>query len=386
MTYLLQQRPLPARTAVHMPLVRLGDLVRKPHHVPARLGLPLAPLAAHLCDPVEADRVLGHAVGDALRVDQERLGAQVVDGVARLVVVWVERDAGLAAEERGLFHRLEFLGASEQPARGDPVLQECGVVGAAREDGGHRGHALVLEEVLKVLLDRVRPRGPREVERAAVPVVDAQHVVGRGDHVEVEVGADLCDLGGGAPERAVDALEVVVGTEEPEFLGRPEAEADGVLDLVLGEGFGDGEDADGARAVVVDAGAGEDRVGVAAEDEDVGLVARFGLGDDVVRGAVFGDGVDVEGGGDGAVGEEREERAAGFLGDANGGCVVAYAAERAGKVAGDVVVDYGPDGAGGFREAGFLAKGTGASLNEGDVSRDFSGIVRCVAANIGDFD
>jgi hypothetical protein len=42
----------------------------------------------------------------------------------------------------------------------------------------------------------------------------------------------------------------VVRAEQAKLLGAPEGEAHGVLDAELGERLGDGEDADGAGAVV----------------------------------------------------------------------------------------------------------------------------------------
>jgi len=85
-------------------------------------------------------------------------------------------------------------------------------------------------------------------------------LTGTCDHVEVEICSDLLDLGRAAAIGAVDAAEVGLGTQQSVLFGAPEGEADGVLDLELCEGFGDLEHANGARAIVVDARAGEDRV------------------------------------------------------------------------------------------------------------------------------
>jgi hypothetical protein len=74
----------------------------------------------------------------------------------------------------------------------------------------------------------------------------------------------------------------VVAAEQAEFFSCPEAEADGVVDGVAGELLGDFEDADDAGAVVVDAWAGEDGVGMAADNEDGVFVAADGLGDNVL--------------------------------------------------------------------------------------------------------
>ena len=103
-------------------------------------------------------------------------------------------------------------------------------------------------------------------------------VVGGGDHVEVEVGADLERLLGG------EALDEVGRAEKARLLSGPEAEGDGVLHVVLGECLGNVEDTDGAAAVVVDTGSSADGVGVGTEGELVVLVTTLAGGQDVVGG------------------------------------------------------------------------------------------------------
>lgn len=182
-----------------------------PQHLRA-IGIPPALLVIDGRQAIEAKRILGHRVGNGLRVEQEGVHGQVVDGVADLVVVDVVGDADLAAEQRGLLLRLGHLGAREEAARRDAVLDEGRVVGAAREFRGDRRAALGLVEVFKVLLDDVRAGGAGQVEGVAVAVVDAEDVVGAGDlwnelvlrewvqdtraqsltyHVKVEIGTHL---------------------------------------------------------------------------------------------------------------------------------------------------------------------------------------------------
>ena len=46
---------------------------------------------------------------------------------------------------------------------------------------------------------------PGHVEGGAVAIVDCINVIGRGDHVEIEVGADVGELAGG------ERLEIICG-------------------------------------------------------------------------------------------------------------------------------------------------------------------------------
>jgi hypothetical protein len=62
---------------------------------------------------LKAQRILGHTVRNALRVQQIRVFGKVVDIVARLVVARVERRARLAAKHNGFLFRLEDFGAGE---------------------------------------------------------------------------------------------------------------------------------------------------------------------------------------------------------------------------------------------------------------------------------
>ena len=195
-------------TSTILPLHKLRPLL-----APAPLRL------VHSRKRVEAKRVLGNGVSDALRVEQIRVVSQVVDVVALLVVVDIVRDAHLATEELSLGLGLETLGTGEETAGGDAVLDESGVVGSAAELGGNVADAVVVVEVLEVLLDDVGAGGAGEVEGVAVAVVDAVDVVGAGDllmkfslgsfedcagrkeevgmthHVKVEIGPNLGELG-----------------------------------------------------------------------------------------------------------------------------------------------------------------------------------------------
>ncbi len=111
------------------------------------------------------------------------------------------------------------------------------------------------------------PGGPGEPEGGAVAVVDEPHVVGRADHVEVEVQGDVGPLGVG------QAGDVEVRADQARLLGAPPGEAHGVGGLDLAHLLGHLEDGRAARAVVVDAGTGEHRVEVGADHHDVAVVA-----------------------------------------------------------------------------------------------------------------
>jgi hypothetical protein len=76
----------------------------------------------------------------------------------------------------------------------------------------------------------------------------------------------------------------VVATEQAKLLSGPEAKTDRVVDCIAGELFGDLEDANNARAIVVDAGAVKDGIRVATDDKDRILVASDSFGDDVLSG------------------------------------------------------------------------------------------------------
>jgi hypothetical protein len=72
-----------------------------------------------------------HAVAELV----QRLGVEVVRGVARLVVARVVRLTGGAAVDRRLLGGLLALGAAEQAAGGDADVDERAVVRATVERG-----------------------------------------------------------------------------------------------------------------------------------------------------------------------------------------------------------------------------------------------------------
>jgi hypothetical protein len=224
---------------------------------------------------VKRGGVRGDGVGDGAAVDQKGLEVEVVDRVTCPVVVLVKGGARGAPVQGSLCLGLDLLGAREQAARRDADVQEGPVVGAAVELGGLRGQALALKVLLEEGLCLGGSRGAAQVKGGPIAVVDGELVVGRGDHVEVEVQADLVEvLGAGL-------VDVVFGAQQAKLLGGPPGETDGVGDLVLGELKGDLENTDSAGPVVVDARSCLDRVGMGTHEDDVIGVARLGLGDNV---------------------------------------------------------------------------------------------------------
>ena len=333
-------------------------------------------------DGLQALGVSGHGVCRRLGVEQVRVAVDVIHGVAFGVVVLVVGNAGLAAELLRLFLRLDALGAGEQAAGGDVVLDEGLVVGAAVEGGGHEllvGDLAVV--VLEEVLDLGGSRGAGHVEGGSIAVVDHESVVGRRDHVHVEVQADLGLLG------RVEALNVEGAAQQAELLRGPEAEADGVLHLVLGERLGDDKVADDATAVVVDAGAGVDRVAVAAERDDVVGVAGFGLRDDVEGHTVLHLAVDHQAGFNSAVLQLRGERRAIIFGDTHDRGVFAAgvdrSAERAAHGAAFIVVHHHGSCIGSSGQYRLVSEWAGPALNECNLARHAS-VVGLVAADVGD--
>ena len=126
----------------------------------------------------------------------ERRVAQVVDGVAGLVVARVVGDAGGAAVDRRLLSGLDALGAGEQATGGDAVVDEGEVVGASVELGRLGRQPLRGEVVEEHLLDSRRAVGPGGAEGRAVTVVHEADEVRRADHVEVEVHGVLLERPG----------------------------------------------------------------------------------------------------------------------------------------------------------------------------------------------
>ncbi len=102
---------------------------RRRHRLAARH--PLAADAVHRLGRVGERQ---HGEGDGVGVDVERMQSATLANVSHAsVVARVELGADGAAPDRRLLRRLQYLGAGEQPARRDAVVDERLVVAAAAE-------------------------------------------------------------------------------------------------------------------------------------------------------------------------------------------------------------------------------------------------------------
>ncbi|CAM5294914.1 hypothetical protein SGRI78S_00401 [Streptomyces griseus subsp. griseus] len=113
-----------------------------------------------------------------------------------------------------------------------------------------------------------------------VVVVDEVTGVGRADHVEVEISGELGAVGG----RQV--VDVVLRADQAQLLRAPPGEPQVLVGLVPGAGDGERGLQHGGRAgaVVVDPGAGGDRVEVGPGHQDLVGVAAGPVGYQVVAG------------------------------------------------------------------------------------------------------
>ena len=109
-----------------------------------------------------------------------------------------------------------------------------------------------------------------------VAVVDAEEVVRRADHVEVEVQRDVVRL------LLRQVLDVVLRSEQTLLLGSPPGEAHRVVRLGLRHLDRGLQQRCAAGAVVVDARAVLHAVEVGAGHDGVGVIAALGLGEHVV--------------------------------------------------------------------------------------------------------
>jgi hypothetical protein len=325
--------------------------------------------------------VLGNSSGNTASVQQPGALVEVVDIVTGLVVVLVKDLAGDTAPDLLLGLGLDLIGTSGGSASRDVCIKERTVVGTAVELGGVRGNAGADKVLLVELLDQVATGGSGEAVGASVTVVDLVDVVGGGDHVEVEVGADLERLLGG------EALDEVGRAEKARLLSGPEAEGDGVLHVVLGECLGNVEDTDGATAVVVDTGSSADGVSVSAKGELVVLITALAGGQDVVGGDDLDVSQDVQSGGDlGTAGELGEVALTQLLADSNSGDISALRTRRRAKGGRDgashVVVDNGTDSTSATSKSRLQAKVTAATGDERNVASDAGRVVRCFTAKV----
>ena len=200
-------------------------------------------------DGVERDGVGGNGKGGSVGVDAESIEGQVGHVIANTVVVDIVSDTSLTAKELGILLALDFFGTGEETTTGDADVEEGTVVRATAEFSGGAGQTITLIVLLEEGFDLGGSGGSSEVEGRAVTVVDHVGVVGGGDHIEVEVHADLGQF------LVAEAGDVELTSQETVFLGGPEGESNGVVDVEVGERLGDNKVADDTRSIIVDTGA-----------------------------------------------------------------------------------------------------------------------------------
>jgi len=366
------------------PLVKLQRALNTANSLANLRHTPLGSSVGHRSTSREAlprSSVLGNSSGNTASVQQPSVHVEVVDGVTSLVVVLVEDLASNTAPDLLLLLGLDLVGTSGGTSSRDVSVEERTVVRAAVELGGVRWDAGADEVLLEELLDVVAAVGAGEAVSASVTVVDLVDEVGRGDHVEVEVGADLERLFGR------EVLDEVGRAEKAGLLARPEAKGDGVLHVVLGEGLCDVEDTDGTTAVVVNTGSGADGVSVGTESELVVLVAALAGGQDVVGGDDLDVGQDVQRCSHlSAGGELRDVGLTLREGNANSRDIGAFFTRRGAKGAGDgggdVVVDDSSDGTCTTSESRLQTEVTATAGDESDVAGQVSWVVRCFTSKV----
>jgi hypothetical protein len=151
-------------------------------------------------------------VSDSTGVDVESLHVDVLERVTLLMVVWIVPLSSLSTEHLGFSLSLDTLSTSEETSGSNSDVKEWAVIRAAGElswDGLlANGLVILLEEILNL----VGTGWASEVEAGSITIVDTEHVVRGGDHVEVEVEADLVLLS------LWKVGNVVFGTDETELL------------------------------------------------------------------------------------------------------------------------------------------------------------------------
>lgn len=226
-------------------------------------------------ESLEGPSILGDSIGNCSSVKEDSSLVDVGNSVALAMVVLVIGNASLTTEQLNLLGGLDNLSTSEKATSGDVALDESRVVGSAGEGSGLVWDTLIVKELLEQVLDFSRASGAGHVVGRTVTVVDLVGEVGRANHVEVEVQLDLVQL------TVIQAVDVEGASKETEFLSGPPGKANGVVELEVGKGFGNGHDTNGAGAVVVDTRAGIDGVGVSTEHDNVVVVSSLGLSNDI---------------------------------------------------------------------------------------------------------
>jgi hypothetical protein len=161
-------------------------------------------------------RVQSHRVGDALRVQQEGVPGKVGDIVPFLMVVAVVCYVRFAAVQGDFFRSLGVFSPSEQASGWDIVLEERTVVRSSVKGRRAGRDPRSSKEGFKVSFNLCRAWWAGKIECRSIAVIDKVSIVGRRNHVKVEVSSDLAHLAG----RLIESGHVVLSAFETEFLKR----------------------------------------------------------------------------------------------------------------------------------------------------------------------
>lgn len=345
-------------------------------------GLQLGVIAlgwANNIEDVSGNTENGNSVSNSLGVLDLGLPGYVGDVVASGVVADIVCDTSLTTVGSGLLWGLDLLSSGEETTRCNTVLEERSIIGASGEISWEGLDAGGLEVVLEELLSLGRSDWAGGSERGSVTVVNTVEEVWRSNHVKVEIDADLVQV------LLSGLLDEVSSTKQTLLLSGPPGEADGVVDLVLGQLLGDLKKTDGAGAVVVDTWAGLDGIGVASQVDDVVVVTSLGLSNDVGGGGDIKN--DVDGSDLGLTSLDRcLDGLSVSVGDTNGGWVITLAPKSSGNNTGLVVVDDGPDGTSSLGVGSLSTESASSTLDQGNLARDASWEVSSVATKVGNVD
>ena len=126
---LINQLQLIVPAAARLAVVVVSTLV-EPGGEACSTGVPLPERGVGFRYAVPAHGVFCNRVGDTLGVEKVCLVVEVINGVALLVVAYIESDTSLATKQTCFLLGLKDFSAGEETAGGNAVLEEGGVVGA----------------------------------------------------------------------------------------------------------------------------------------------------------------------------------------------------------------------------------------------------------------
>lgn len=174
-------------------------------------------------ETVKPSAIESNSVRNSLGVDLKGLRVDVRRIVTSLVVVDIVRDASLTAEQSRLLLGLEHLGSGEQATSGDARSQKWTVVAAPGERSRDAVVSLRVEpgRERSLCLRRASWARLKVGELAAVAIVNAEDVVGAGNHVVVKLQTNAVQL-----LLAGVLVDIRSGSKQTFLLSSPPAELD----------------------------------------------------------------------------------------------------------------------------------------------------------------